>query len=356
MATRRHNAHEDGRQFFRRLRDEGLYSPIFILHGDEEFLVKEAEKRIADAAFPEGSNGLNDDQLDAAHCDGQDIANAANDVPMFAPQRLVRVRNADSLKAADLDVLADYADVPMETTVLVLRGTAFDGRTRAIKRLFSSPNVVAVKFPQLKERETEQWVARRAANYHLRVAKDVPALLVESVGPSLDLLDSALERMDLYLGGEPGEVRNVRRSLVEEVVVDTRTRAWFEMTDALLEKRAGDAIAQFRRAHEYGQSGIQTVSRVSFQFRSVLLVRVGIQRGFSGKDLADFAQCHSFLLRKFQAAARRFSTDELRWILQRIAATDHLLKSSRQSDLVLVERLFLDIAQGFAGLERGSTR
>lgn len=356
MAKGRKNSKEDGRKFFARLRDEGVYAPVFVIYGEEEYLIKEAEKRLVAAVFPEDSNGLNDDQLDGSRHSGHEITNMANDMPMFAPLRLVRVRNADKLKAAEMAVIADYVENPSETTVLMLRGASFDGRMKAIKRIFKAEDAVIVEFPALKERETEKWVARRAARYGLQVARDVPALMVDSLGTSLDLLDSALERIDLFVGGDRSSPRQVRRDVVEEIVVDTRTRAWFEMTDALLEKRPGDAIAHFRRAHEYGESAIRTVSRVSFQFRSVLMMHVGMRRGLSGRDLSEFADCRSFLASKFQLAARRFSIGELRWIMQRIADTDVLLKSSRHSDLVLVERLFLDIASGYAALSGTRSR
>jgi DNA polymerase-3 subunit delta len=346
MARSRKN-HEDGRQFFRRLRDDGAYARIFVVYGEEEFLIKEAEKRLVSAVFPDGSDGLNNDQYDGSSCSGSDIVDTANEIPMFARERLIRVQNADKLRAAELEIVADYAEDPMESTVLLLRGTSFDGRTKAVKALFASPNTVVVEFKALKTRETEQWVARRAAQYQLQVAHDVPPLLVESVGTSLDLLDSALERIDLFVGGDRSEPRQVRRDVVEEVVVDTRTRAWFEMTDALLQRRAADAISHFQGAYEYGESAIRTVSRVSYQFRSVLLMREGMKRGLSGKDLTDFADCRSFLADKFKRAAHEYGLRELRWILQRIAETDMLLKSSKHSDEVLVERLFLDIVSGF---------
>ncbi len=343
MAKRSHNERaEQARDFFRRLARDGLFAPIFVLWGAERFLVDEAVARVQRAAFPDGDDtGFNLERWHASECTGIDVASAAQMLPMFAPRRVVILRGAQALKAAEWPALVAYAEDPSPSTVMVIEATKLDGRTKAVQSLLRSSNVHAVEFPELRANDVRSWVARRAGDRGLEVARDVPEYLVDAIGTSLQLLDQALERIDLFLAGD-GE-RRVTIDAIRPVIPDTRAHSVFELTDALAAGSLADAMRCFHRMMELGESPVGAVSMIGRQFRQLLLVRDGASQGLSGRELASHAGVPPFRLDDYVRSARRFDERRLASILSATMRTDHALKSSRLRDELIVERLLITI-------------
>lgn len=345
MATARPDAAQQGREFFKGLARDGLRAPIYVVSGDERYLVDEAIARIRTLALPQADD-LNLATFRGGECTVTDVVFAARTMPMFAPRRLVVLRGAERLVSADLAALAEYAKDPEPTTVLLVEATKFDGRLKPIKELFGSKSVVAIDFPELRERDVTEWLVRRARQRGLLLAQDVPAYLVDAIGTGLSSLDKALERIDLFIGGSSSadEPRRVTMESVTQVVVDTRARSVFELTDAVASRSLDRALGCLEKMMEAGESPIGVVSMVARQFRQLRLVREGMREGLRGRDLAESADVPPFRLGDYESAARRFSPTELARVSRLVLDTDRALKSSRLDDDLLVERLLMAIA------------
>ena len=221
MATRRQDKAEEGRGFFRRIAAEGVYARIFLLYGEERYLVEQGLKRLLQAAFPDGRDDFNFISYHGTEARASDILSGACQVPMFATQRVVVVRGIEHLSASELGPIADYSDDPVDSTLLILEATKLDGRQRAIKKLVGAKSVQAIEFAPLRDREVIGWVARQARKRKLELESDVAAYLVDTIGSALGPLDQALERIELYLEDtQAASLEDVRA-----LVPDSRTRS-----------------------------------------------------------------------------------------------------------------------------------
>lgn len=334
-----------GRRFFKRLAAEGPWAPIHLITGAERFLVDEAVDRIVRSVFASGHDDFNLDRLHGADTDGDTITRIASTLPMFAARRVVVVRGAEQLKAADWDALAEHASNPSDTTLLVLAATSVNGRLKGVKAFKKAAGVDAIDFPELRERDAAGWTARRARSRNLVLGRDVPDYLVEAVGTSLRQLDLALERIDLFIDHDEGP-RNVTREAITDIVPDVRTRSVFELIDLLAVRRLDRAVADFHTMLEHGASSVGTVSMIAMQFRRIWRVRQGARDGMSGATLARAAGIPPFTVDRYLTSARRFGDEELRRILGLVRDADRALKSSRLRDELIVERLFASICLG----------
>lgn len=345
MATKRKaDVVAEGRAFFKRVASDGAYAPVFAVHGEERYLVDEAVARLVRTVFPEGRDDFNLDVFHGGDAKGLDIASACDQLPMFAARRVVVVRAGEQLKAGDWEPIAAYTQRPSPSTLLILEATKFDRRSKAAKTALGAADVEQVEFPLLGERDARPWVARRASSRGLQLANDVAAYLVDALGPSLQQLDLALERIDLYVGpSTDGAPRRVTVGVASDVVPDTRVRSVFELADHLAARNVGASVGCFHRMLEQGDSPIGALSMIARQFRQLLLMHDGQRLGLSERELARHVGCPPFRLRDTAAAARRFTPGRLQRILGEILETDRLLKSSRLPDALHVERLLVAI-------------
>ncbi len=333
-----------GREFFRRLGNEGLFARTFVFYGDERFLVDEAMRRVEELAFPNGRDDFNRSGFHGGEASGADIASAADQVPMFGDRRLVVVRALNQLTGTDLEAVVEYVERSYASTVLLCEATRLDQRQKAVKRLMAAEHSACVEFPTLSERDVIGWTDRRADYRGLRLGSGAAAYLVGALGTGLQQIDLALERVRLYVGDPPPA--SVEVDVVREVVPDVRARSVFELTDHLSAGRLGEATGCFRRMMDQGESPIGALAMIARQFRQLVLVRDGGRKGLRGRELAQHIGCPPFVLGEYERAAARFDDERLAAILRAIMETDHALKSSRLPRALLVERLFVRACAG----------
>ena len=82
------------------------------------------------------------------------------------------------------------------------------------------------------------WVRERARTAGLDLAPDAAQALVELVGEDLTRLAAELEKASLYVG----EDRRVSEEVVRALAGETRTRQYWELTQAMEEARRPDAL------------------------------------------------------------------------------------------------------------------
>lgn len=338
MGTRANKA-DQAREFFKKIADEGAFKPVFLVQGEERFLVDQAVAKITKAVFPDGRDDFNYISYHGNEAKGTDIASAASQAPMFAAKRLVIVRNADRLAASEMEPLAAYAADPATSTVLVIEAVKLDGRSKAVKALSKAKSVQKITFKPLYAREAAAWVNSQAPRFNLQFRADVGGYLVDAVGTSLAQLDMALERIALYLGDE----NQVTLDAVRAIVPDTRSRSVFELTDHLALRRLDAAIGCFHRMIYQGDSPIGALAMVARQFRQLLMAHDGAALGLSSGEMASHIGCPPFKVRDYIKASRNFTEPRLRELLRLIAETDLALKSSRVKRELIIERLFVRI-------------
>lgn len=339
MATRSRDRADEGRDFFRRLSDEGARASVYLVYGEERFLVDEAVRRLVTAVFPSGRDDFNFASYHGSEASGADIVAAASQVPMFGPRRVVVARGIDQLRPAELETVVAYAEAPYDTSVLVLEAVKLDGRQGAVKRLTKASTVVSVEFSRLYEREAADWVRRQASRRGMTIDTDTAAYLVDALGTPLGPLDMALERLSLFIG--EGGAATLQAAM--EIVPDTRARTVFELTDHLAARRFGEAVACFDRMTDQGESPIGALAMIARHFRQLVMARDAVARGLPEREMASRIGCPPFRVRDYVSGARAFSDERLRTLLSAIAETDLQLKSSRLRRELLVERLFLRI-------------
>jgi DNA polymerase-3 subunit delta len=162
---------------------------------------------------------------------------------LFAGRRLLLVRGVAELpaKAADRlrDALAEArrgpAGWPADGTTVLLVAAGADRRTAGL-RVLPEADQAEVRPPA--GRAVVGWVRERARGAGLDLASDAAQALVDLVGENLSRLAAELEKASLYAGGD----RRVSEEIVRALAGETRSRQYWELTQALEEARRPDAL------------------------------------------------------------------------------------------------------------------
>jgi DNA polymerase-3 subunit delta len=310
--------------------EAGRIPPVVVIAGSERFFVDRAVGALRKAIVGDGPTGFNEDIFEGKSCTAARIVDAARTLPMLASQRLVLVREADAIAAAELDKLADYLEAPSPSTCVVLLAEKLDGRTRMAKR--ASKLDMVVDTAPLKLGDLRSFVQSEANRRKLRIAPEAVAELIDAIGNDLPAIDDALERLALYVG--EGAAIDVRA--IEACVTKVRVESIWALVDAVSMRDRRAALRAAASLLADREPPLRILAMVARQLRIVSRMQAALARGLPPQEAAREAGAPPFKARDLATAARRFAPDALARAFAILAETDLALKGSkRPGDTVL---------------------
>jgi DNA polymerase-3 subunit delta len=298
---------------------------------------------ICKLALPEGTNDFNHDYFRGKDTVGDKVVSACETLTLFGGRRLVIVKDLQQIPAAQLAPVTEYLLDPSPVTVLVLHGRALGRGVTKRSALYkrATKSGVAQEFKPLREWEVGTFVRKRAQMRGLTLDRDAEATLIRSVGTDLLSLDTALEKVDLYLGTEGP--RHVHDGVLAEVVAVTRTHQIWDLTGAVGRRDLGESLTLMSAMMDQGQSAVGINLMVGRHFRQLWQVKCCMDRSMDNREIASAVGIQPWMVDKSAGAARAFNHEQLQRILSVVYETERKLKSSRLKDRVLIERMVLDV-------------
>src|SRR5215510_4492816 len=115
---------------------KGQLEPVYFLYGPESFLRDQAAHSIADEALRETLlREFNESSFSLATDDVRDAIAIAEQLPMMSDRRVVHLRNFHKLRDTDEEILVNYLDRPVVTSVVIFNAAEIDKRKKLAKAL-----------------------------------------------------------------------------------------------------------------------------------------------------------------------------------------------------------------------------
>lgn len=215
----------------------GIFSPVYLLMGDEPYYVDMVCDAIIDNCIDESERDFNQIVCYGADVDPDAVISAARRYPMFAERQLVVVKEAQMMR--NLEELAIYCQNPLESTVLVisLHGASADKRKSLYKTV--SKIGVVVDSQAFRDYEMPKWIAKHYNSIGLQIAPDAAALLAEYAGTDLNKIAVETQKM---LKNLPEGATSVTAADIEKNVGISRQFSIFELTKELSMKNSAKAL------------------------------------------------------------------------------------------------------------------
>ena len=312
---------------------------IYVLHGPERLLIDRAVAALRDATVKPALRAFNYDVFDAGEkLDARAIVQAARTLPMMGGRRLVHVKGAHDLSAAQLEALLPYLADPAPETVLLLVAEKLDTRLKFFAQAKKAG--VVEKFEAPYENRLPGFVEDEARQRGLKLERGAAQRLADVVGRDLGRLSSSLEQLGLYAAG-----RAIRSEDVDELVADSRERNVFELCDATYAGNRTRALVAARSMLANRESPIGMVAMLARHARQLVRIRALGGRP-SPSQIASALGLSPYFAGPLAEQARRYSEAGLERVLCELAAADRSLKGgglgaakAGLGDELLVERL-----------------
>jgi DNA polymerase-3 subunit delta len=293
--------------------------PVYLLSGTDRPKIEEALRRLR-ARVGEGASEV----LSATEASGEDAVAACNAPGLFAlDARAVVVQHVEAWKATDVKVVAGYLADPAPGTVLTLVGSGIKKDSPLAKACAKKGELLFYEVPKSK---LPSWVGERFQALGGTADREACRLLVELVGDNVTELETEVEKLVTWAGGEPVDVAAVEALAAgrAEIPIFALTDAW-GARDVQAVLRATEAILE--RPERTRRDEVTRISaRFAAHVQTVREIQELADEGVAAREAASRLRRNPYYVQKLFAQAANFSAEELANALVRAAQLDLAVK------------------------------
>jgi DNA polymerase-3 subunit delta len=311
-------------------------APVYAFVGADAYLQFRAFSLLRDHVLAPDLPGSSLTEFDSA-ADPRPIFDALRTTPFFGMEgyRLVLVRDGDRLVSSSHEPLLRILQSPPPDGILALfagalppkggrgrrsaggAGKSDSSPTRAARAIAKAGCVVTCD--KLNRRTARDWLGLCTRRLRLRLAPPAAQALLEAAGPDAGAIEQELEKLATFAAdGSPLSTPDV-----EALVGLSRTHAIYNLTDALNERNAAEAVRIIDQLLLAGQSIPAVVASLARNYRLLWKVlrlhRAGLDRAGLAREIALPPWRADLLLRQI---ARIRTEEHLARRIRRLAEAD----------------------------------
>jgi len=303
---------------------------IITLTGDNTYMAAQAERQLIDAfTAKHGPNGI--ERVDGEELTTTRLPDLLQGATLFAPVRLVIIKNIASNKALHEPLADALASAAAETTV-VIADSNLDKRTKLYKFLKTKSDFK--DFGMVDEQKLATWAQQIAKAAGAEIAKADALYLVQRAGTDQWRLHNEIEKLASY---QP----QITRSTIDELVEANPQADAFALLEATF---AADnkKLVQLLGALKTGEDAYKFFGLLASQTHALAVIAAAGTR--PADQIAKSAGLHPFVVRKTQPLASKLGAAKVARIANVVADCDWQLKSTGADPWQLIEVTLQKIA------------
>ncbi len=312
---------------------------VFILHGDDEYAIRQHAARIAGKLGDENTAKMNTDHFDGNKWDANAVLAATRAMPFLAKNRLVVLTNplgGIRTKKGREELLHILESAPASSLIVlqIFRPlVSWQDRKRNKTHWLenwakkSAGKALVREYTQPRGQALTAWIVRTAAEKGGEISPAAAEVLASLVDGDPRVAAKELEKVLTYVNF----ARMADETDVETLVASEEQGNIFELVDAIGGRNRRKAIHLLRQLLET-EDPFMLFGMIVRQFRLLMLVKEAIQQGYGRNgEIAKAIGEREFTVRKLAPQARNFTREQLRTIYHRLLDIDSAVKRSEIS-------------------------
>ena len=309
---------------------EKSFKKIYLLYGDEPFLVGSYKKKLREAIT--GGDTMNFNYFEGKNPDVKEIISLADTMPFFADRRLILVDGSGFFKSAQEELAAYLPQMP-DTTCLVFAESEVDKRNRLYKRVKELGYAA-----ELNKQDTAQlmrWAAGILGRDGRKISRPVMEYFLERTGDDMENIRMELEKLVCYTMGRDV----ITKEDVDAVGTVHVTSRVFDMVAAIVAGNTKKAMDLYEDLLTLKEPPMRILFLIARQFNQLLQIKELTAAGKDKGAMASALKVPPFAVGKLTAQARAFTRDQIHSWVTLCVETEEAVKTGRLSDRLAVELL-----------------
>ncbi len=295
--------------------------PAYLIAGDDEAKIEAALTALRARAEREGGAGALEAFSPRDGVGAPDIEGLVAAVPamsLTASRRYLVADRLERVSAKQLEGLAAALDdLPPDVTVVLVERLA-GGRERpqrarvvarkALAAAIQKAGGEVLSYEAPRERDLPRRLVGDATKRDFDLELDAAKLLVERMGARTGRLANELSRLALWAG--PGG--RVTLADLSSMVADTSEEVGWALSDAIVERDAGSAVAAVERLSSQGEAVTGLIYQAAKRLRAAVEARAQLDAGRPAKEVEGALGMHPYAARMLVRMVGGTSLGEVR--------------------------------------------
>jgi DNA polymerase-3 subunit delta len=330
----------------------GAADRILLFYGGDDFSRHEATQRLIAGLGDEAAFNLS--RLEGERLAFDELQAAAMTPPFLGSRRLIivegllaRFQRAERGRREGSTDLGPWASLPSllqglpDTTTLIFS----EGAVAASNPLFRLLRPRAAReFRPLRGADLHQWVLERARRLGGQIGDEAGRALIAIAGEDLWVLYGELEKLILFAEGKP-----VTQEMVHLMASGAREVNVFELANAILAARQGEALRLLHELLEQGVAPALLLFMLARQFR-LLLRALDLLGQPPEQARGPLGLNEAWQAERALRQARALGYEGLLAAHQRLLDADLAMKTGRYSAEMALELLVIDLTAGASSI------
>lgn len=319
---------------------------IIFLYGEDSFRsrlkLKEFKEKFIREVDPDGNSLVT---IDGETTNLSKISDATNSASLFCRKRMIVVENILKNKSKIVqDEVADFLKKQEkgQDNILIF-WDEHSGEKLGKNRLFNflrkaGENKFVQTYEPLSNSALATWVKSEIAKRGGNITPQAVTELCALAGNDLWFLNNEIDKLIAYRKGEEiteEDIRGMVRGRIDENI--------FALTDAIAARNKALTMELIYHELDAGAAETYLLFMILRQFKILLQIKVGLEEGLAGRDLAQHLKLHPFVVQKSSSQVRNFSLELLKRIISKLVEIDSGIKTGREDLLTALNLLFVKI-------------
>ena len=295
----------------------GIIKPIYFLSGEESYFIDVLSNYIEENILTEDEKGFNQTILYGRDVRYDEIVSASKRYPMMAERQVIIVKEAQDIKS-DMDVLAQYAENPMLSTVLVIcyKYKTLDKRKKIYKSLKSHGVLLETK--KLYDNQVLTWMKADLHGRGYKIEPKAAAMLGEFLGTNLSKISNELNKLEIILP----KGSTITPANIEENIGFSKDFNVFELRSAIGERnqfKAYQIVTNF--AQNSKENPIAKTLPQVFSF-FIQLMKYHGTKDKNPKNVATLLGVNPYFLKDYDIGIKNYSMKKVSQVLNSLRDID----------------------------------
>ena len=316
---------------------QGAIEPVYFLYGPETYLRDQAARAITDEALRDTLlREFNDSSFNLTSDEVRDALAIVEQLPMMSQRRVVRIKNFGKLSEDEENLLLEYLERPVETSVVIFIGDEIDKRKKLAKTLMSQ---AAFEFQPLKAAELQSWIRAHLKKLKTDIEPAAGRRILDVVASDLNTLTNELNK--LAAAALPSGL--ITTELVDQLTGRSREHMNWELTDHILARNRRAALNTLKDLLDDQVEPVMLIGLIGGTYRRMALAKELLSQGASPAQIFNEVRMPSFKQSTYLSMLGRIESNTLARGLERIALADLAIKSSKATPRMQVEMLVCEL-------------
>ncbi len=311
----------------------GQLKQIYLLYGEERYLIRQYRDRLIEALLNGGSE-MNLNRYEGKGVMVPEIIEMAETLPFFSDRRVIILENTELFKSGG-DKLSEYLKNPAQSSSFILVEREVDKRSGLYKTVKKAG--YAAEFGRQKEETLKKWVCGILKKEKKQISSETLQLFLDGTGDDMENIRRELEKLLCYCMDKDV----IASEDVREICVPQIQDNIFKMIGAVADGNGERALQYYYDLLALRVPAMKILILITRQFNLMLQVKELAAKGYPQALIEERVGLRRNIGGIYMRQAARFKTDILRQALEDCAETEHAFKSGRIADRLSLELLIV---------------